>query len=54
MADVTNFKIGDATYNIKDKTAREILNNYKPYPTFDFLKNRKFYLWLTATEQGTG
>lgn len=52
MADVTNFKIGDATYNVKDKTAREILNNYKPYPTFDFLKNRK--ILFVADSYGTG
>ena len=52
MADVTNFKIGNATYNVKDETAREILENYKPYPTFDFLKNRK--ILFVADSYGTG
>lgn len=52
MADVTNFKIGSATYNVKDETAREILAGYKPYPTFDFLKNRK--ILFVADSYGTG
>lgn len=52
MADVTNFKIGSATYNVKDATAREILESYKPYPTFDFLKNRK--ILFVADSYGTG
>lgn len=52
MADVTNFKIGDKTYNVKDETAREILETYKPYPTFDFLKNRK--ILFVADSYGTG
>lgn len=52
MADVTNFKIGDNTYNVKDKTARDTLENYKPYPTFDFLKNRK--ILFVADSYGTG
>lgn len=52
MADVTNFKIGENTYNVKDKTARDILTNYKPYPTFDFLKNRK--ILFVADSYGTG
>lgn len=52
MADVTNFKIGENTYNVKDKTARDTLENYKPYPTFDFLKNRK--ILFVADSYGTG
>lgn len=52
MADVTNFKIGENTYNVKDKTARDTLKNYKPYPTFDFLKNRK--ILFVADSYGTG
>ena len=52
MADVTNFKIGANTYNVKDATAREILAGYKPYPTFDFLKNRK--ILFVADSYGTG
>ena len=52
MADVTNFKIGSATYNVKDANAREILESYKPYPTFDFLKNRK--ILFVADSYGTG
>lgn len=52
MADVTNFKIGSARYNVKDETAREILAGYKPYPTFDFLKNRK--ILFVADSYGTG
>lgn len=52
MADVTNFKIGANTYNVKDKTARDTLKTYKPYPTFDFLKNRK--ILFVADSYGTG
>ena len=52
MADVTNFKIGSKTYNVKDETARDILAGYKPYPTFDFLKNRK--ILFVADSYGTG
>ena len=52
MADVTNFKIGSNTYNVKDETARDILAGYKPYPTFDFLKNRK--ILFVADSYGTG
>lgn len=52
MADVTNFKIGSTTYNVKDETARDILAGYKPYPTFDFLKNRK--ILFVADSYGTG
>lgn len=52
MADVTNFKIGENIYNVKDETARDILESYKPYPTFDFLKNRK--ILFVADSYGTG
>ena len=52
MADVTNFKIGAKTYNVKDATAREMLEGYKQYPTFDFLKNRK--ILFVADSYGTG
>ena len=52
MADVTNFKVGKNPYHVKDKTARDTLKNYKPYPTFDFLKNRK--ILFVADSYGTG
>ena len=45
MADVTNFKIGENVYNIKDATARDTANTAKTtaleaYPTYNEIEEQ--------------